>query len=87
MSYRCFECDSRYCPPSECLDKPGYLYVVGKGWTPEADARFLAEGGREVDGVTRPGRVGGGPYVTPSMESLKPLPKTTGEFLDRSRRS
>lgn len=45
---RCFECDSRYCPPNECQAKEGYIYVVGLGYVPGWEAEVLEKHGHTV---------------------------------------
>jgi hypothetical protein len=41
---RCMTCDGRYCGAS-CAGRPGYLYVVGRGWvSPEVAESLDAQG-------------------------------------------
>lgn len=46
--YRCPDCDGRYCPPSGCAKRPGYVWVVGKGWTHPTDAAAYERLGFQV---------------------------------------
>jgi hypothetical protein len=46
--FRCPECDGRYCPPSECARRPGYVWVVGKGWKDPETAAALERAGFQV---------------------------------------
>lgn len=61
---RCMWCDSRYCYDGCYADVPGYLYVVGRGYLPAITAIAAAHEGREVDGITRAGRMDDGTYRT-----------------------